>query len=79
MRICVSILLPALVAVGLCGCCDGDRTDHYIDVALKLTYWDGCRWASLGRKRAETVSIDYDNIPSGALLLLRNRTKGRED
>ena len=45
----------------------------------ELTYWDGGRWASLGRKRAETVSIDYDNIPAGALLLLRNRTKGREE
>ena len=35
-RICASIVLPALVAVGLCGCREGDRTGHYIDVALEL-------------------------------------------
>lgn len=49
MRICASIVLPVLVAVGLCGCREGDRTGHYIDVALELTYWDGCRGAQTCR------------------------------
>ena len=44
----------------------------------ELLYWDGS-WQSLGRKTAMERYIDYDNVPSGALLLLKNLTKGNEE
>lgn len=45
----------------------------------ELLYWGNGRWISLGRKVAEGVSVSYDNIPDGALLLLRDLTKGRDE
>lgn len=45
----------------------------------ELYYWEYNHWQSLGRKTATTVSIDFDNIPTGALLLLRDHTKGHEE
>ena len=45
----------------------------------ELQYWGNGRWIGLGRKVAEGVSVSYDNIPDGALLLLRDLTKGRDE
>jgi len=45
----------------------------------ELLYWDNDNWTSLGRKVATTMNIDYDNIPTDALLLLRDLTKGHEE
>ncbi len=45
----------------------------------ELFYWDGECWLSLGQKQAETVVITFDNIPEGALLLLRDVTKGHDE
>lgn len=45
----------------------------------ELLYWADGRWNSLGRKNAEGVSVSYDNIPAGALLLLRDITKGNDE
>lgn len=44
----------------------------------ELFYWDQ-EWISLGEKEAEDYSLSYDNVPSGALLWLRNLTKGIEE
>ncbi len=44
----------------------------------ELLYWGGDRWISLGCRQPTTVSISYDNIPSGALLLLRDLSKGHD-
>ena len=44
----------------------------------ELFFWDGA-WTSLGRKTASERSLDYGNVPSGALLLLRNLSKGKEE
>ncbi len=47
----------------------------------ELCYWDGVGWASLGRQigRRATQEQVYDNVPAGALLLLHNHTKGKEE
>lgn len=46
----------------------------------ELFYQNGSQgWVSLGRKRADKEYLYYDNIPVGALLWLRNLTKGREE
>ncbi len=44
----------------------------------ELFYWDN-RWMSLGKQVASDYSLEYINVPKGALLLLRNLTKGREE
>lgn len=44
-----------------------------------LYFWNRDHWQRLGRKTATTVSIDFDNIPTGALLLLRDHTKGKDE
>ncbi len=44
----------------------------------ELFWWDGA-WLSLGRKTADRRWLDYDNVPEGALLLLRDHTKGKEE
>ncbi|URW80382.1 discoidin domain-containing protein [Xiashengella succiniciproducens] len=46
----------------------------------ELFYWDKT-WKSLGQQygSAETYRLSYENVPSGALFLLRNHTKGVEE
>lgn len=46
--------------------------------AYELYWWDG-RWRSLGRQTAITKQLNYAGVPHGALLLLRNLTKGIEN
>lgn len=48
-------------------------TDTY-----ELLYWQD-KWISLGKKRPDSDSVVYDNVPLKALLWLRNLTKGREE
>ena len=43
----------------------------------ELLYWNDA-WISLGRKQAEEYSLQYD-VPKGALLWLKNLTRGREE
>lgn len=44
----------------------------------ELFYWDEA-WISLGTNKATDVSIIYKNVPKGALLWLRDLTKGKEE
>jgi len=55
--------------------------DNYIkeNSVYELFYQDKIRWVSLGKKRAETTSLKYDNVPENALLWLRNHTEGKEE
>ena len=52
------------------------RTEFIRD---ELLYFDRGEWVSLGRKVATADYIEYDNVPSGALYWLRNRTEGKEE
>ena len=46
----------------------------------ELLYQDGANgWVSLGRKVAEDDFIEFDDVPSNALLRLHNCTKGVEE
>ncbi|MGL5918940.1 MAG: hypothetical protein ACRCZQ_00320, partial [Bacteroidales bacterium] len=45
----------------------------------ELFYWNNNKWSSLGQTIADSDSLIYENLPKGALLLLRNLTKGREE
>ena len=44
----------------------------------ELFFWDN-EWISLGQKTAVDYSLVYDNAPKGALLWLKNLTKGKEE
>lgn len=56
--------------------------DNYITPGdtYELFYQDGIRgWVSLGKQIAQQRSLEYDNAPKGALLWLRNFSRGREE
>ena len=54
---------------------------EYPGEEYELCYWDGEGWSSLGRQigRRATQELVYDNVPAGALLILHNHTKGKEE
>jgi hypothetical protein len=45
----------------------------------ELFFWTGDNWESLGYKSAVDNVLHYDNVPSGALLWLRNYTRGWDE
>lgn len=55
--------------------------DNFVqkDQEYELMYADLNGWRSMGIKFANADSLVYDNVPSGAIYLLRNRTKGHEE
>lgn len=57
----------------------GDGNTIEIGDEYELFYWGNNQWNSLGRKTATTVRLNYDNVPSGTLYLLRDLTKGVEE
>ena len=44
----------------------------------ELMYWDGT-WKTIGRQVSSGSSVSFDNVPSGALLWLRDLSKGKEE
>ena len=56
--------------------------DNYVRQGdwYELFYQDGDKgWQSLGRQRASSSWLVYHQVPSNALLLLRNHTRGKEE
>lgn len=53
-----------------------NRSDFY-----ELFFWDNGSWNSLGKKQSKGNSqiLEYDNVPSNALLLLKDHSKGKEE
>ena len=45
----------------------------------RLDYYDKCKYVSLGTKIATEYSIEFDNVPSNALYILHDLSKGREE
>jgi len=59
-------------------CPRNDDNGIYPGNQYELYYWDG-EWISLGKKIAEDYHLQFDNAPQGALLWLRNLTRGKEE
>ena len=57
----------------------GDGNGIYPKYQYELFYQDKDGWVSLGRKTATDVYLEYENVPSGALYWLRNRSTGEEE
>ncbi|MCD8262307.1 MAG: hypothetical protein LUD15_13235 [Bacteroides sp.] len=45
----------------------------------KLCYWQQGEWKSMGKRIADEYNIVYEAVPSGALYLLHNHTRGVEE
>lgn len=45
----------------------------------ELSYWNNDCWVSIDKKTANTVSIDFSNVPKNAILYMRDCTKGTDD
>ena len=45
----------------------------------ELVYWENGQWVSLGEQTADGAELKYDDVPSGALFLLHNHTRGKEE
>ena len=45
----------------------------------ELVFWSEGRWRSLGRQTANGNTLTYDNVPSNALLLLHDLSRGKEE
>ena len=61
--------------------CVPRNDDNYIHVGdeYELNYWDNTKWISAGKKVAEDNYLVYDSIPGGALLWLKNNTRGWDE
>lgn len=45
----------------------------------ELFYWDNNQWVTAGKQIATADSLTFNNVPSNALYLLKNYTKGNEE
>lgn len=59
-------------------CPRNDDNEIFPGDEYELFYWSNC-WISLGRQTATDFKLEYTAVPKGALLWLRNLTKGREE
>lgn len=57
----------------------GDGNNIEIGNEYELMYWKNTDWKSLGRVKADSFYVKYNNCPSNALFLLHNRTHGKEE
>lgn len=65
-----------IVAVGICS--RNDKNNVIKGMEYELFYWDN-EWQSLGTQVAKDYSLQYDNVPDNALLLLKCTTEGKEN
>ena len=56
-----------------------DDNNIRIGDEYELFYWNENRWNSLGKQTAIKDTLQYDNCPTGALFLLRNYSRGKEE
>lgn len=45
----------------------------------ELAYWCGDHWQSIDHRISRGYELTFDNIPAGALLILHDRTEGKEE
>lgn len=57
----------------------GDGNGVFPKYQYELFYLDKNGWVSLGCKTASEMYLEYENVPSGALYWLRNRSTGVEE
>ncbi|MCF0061351.1 hypothetical protein MUK70_19110 [Dyadobacter chenwenxiniae] len=60
-------------------CARNDKNGIYGGMRYELLYWKNDNWLSLGIKYANDANVSFNNIPSGALLWLRNLDEGEDE
>ena len=55
-----------------------DDNEVFLGQEYQLLYWDR-GWQLMGTQIAQDYTLTWDNVPKGALLWLRNLTKGKEE
>ncbi len=45
----------------------------------RLDYWDGNRWKTVGEKKADSFSVDFEHVPAGRLYILHCLDGGSEE
>lgn len=56
-----------------------DDNNIRIDDIYELFYWDKNQWISLGVQKAKETRLHYYNIPTNALFLLKDHSRGKEE
>lgn len=56
-----------------------DDNNIRIGDVYELYYWDVRGWVSLGRKKADDLTLTFDGVPDNALLILRDHTRGKDE
>ncbi|TKC57601.1 discoidin domain-containing protein [Pedobacter hiemivivus] len=56
-----------------------DDNNIRIGDVYELLYWNDGQWNTLGARKANTETLVYNNCPQGALFLLHNHTRGKEE
>lgn len=68
------------IRLGSVGYCPRtDDNDISPDDSYELLFWGDREWSSLGIVRAESYELQYSGVPSGALLWLRDISRGKEE
>ena len=62
----------------ICFCPQNDKNNIFPNLNYELFYWDDY-WISLGRQKAITHLLSYNNVPENALLLLQCLDEGKEE
>lgn len=55
-----------------------DNNDVFCGDTYELFYWNK-RWKSLGKTKAKSYPLIFNNVPDNALLLLHNHSRGKEE
>lgn len=69
---------PVLIDEVACIPRSDDNSIHPGDT-YELLYWDRDQWNVLKRQKASGFILNFDQVPSGALLLLHNSSRGRQE
>lgn len=56
-----------------------DDNNISIGNSYTLYYWNNDNWQSLGTVTAANYTLEFGSVPTGALLLLKNHTRGTEE
>jgi hypothetical protein len=60
-------------------CPRSDTNFILVGDTYELCYWENGEWVSMGTQVAKDQFLLYENVPSGALYILHNLTRGKEE
>lgn len=55
----------------------GDGNSIELGDVYQLLYWDKDKWTSIGKQKATSSYVEFSEIPSNSILILKDLTKGK--